>query len=170
MQPAFRHCPACAATPAWPEPHRLHCPACGFTFYLNAAAAVVGLVHDAQGRLLFAERGRDPGRGLLDLPGGFIDYDETAEDGLARELEEELGVRPAQLRYRGSFPNIYPYRDVTYRTLDLFFAAALPAGRAPRAHDDVAALHWLDPAAVAPERIAFASIRRGVAAFGTPAA
>ena len=165
-QPAIHHCPGCgAAAPNWPEAKQLRCAACGFTLYLNAAAAVAALIHADDGRMLFAERGVDPGRGLLDLPGGFVEYDESAESALARELEEELGVRPATLRYLGSFPNVYPYRGIAYRTLDLFFAVTLPSGAVPQAADDVAALHWLDPHTVAPERIAFASMRAGVAAF-----
>lgn len=52
---------------------------------------VVGLIRDQQGRVLLLEhRFRTPWR--WGLPGGFINRGETFSAGLARELDEELGL------------------------------------------------------------------------------
>ena len=68
-----------------------------------------------------------PAAGTLDVPGGFVDPGETLEAAVARELEEELGLRiePQALRYLFTLPNLYPYADVTYATSDTFFRVDL---------------------------------------------
>ena len=53
---------------------------------------VVGLVYDAEGRILVLEhRFRTPFR--WGLPGGFIEHDESMPSGLEREIAEEIGLR-----------------------------------------------------------------------------
>ena len=39
---------------------------------------------------------------------------------------EEIGAKPAELKYLCSFPNTYEYKNITYKTCDLFFEAILP--------------------------------------------
>ena len=48
-------------------------------------------------RLLLVHEDAGPGRTLIDLPGGRIEPDESIEQGLRREIREELGVEIAQL-------------------------------------------------------------------------
>ncbi|GAE84850.1 Nudix hydrolase family protein [Bacteroides reticulotermitis JCM 10512] len=40
---------------------------------------------------MVCRRGKNPAKGTLDLPGGFIDIAETGEEGVAREVLEETG-------------------------------------------------------------------------------
>jgi len=109
----------------------------------------------------------DPGKGLLDFPGGFVDPGESVETAVLRELHEELGLSLTQdgLRYLFSFANTYLYKQISYDTCDLFFQAELPPGLNPVAADEVADLAWLDPAAVDPQRLAFASARLTLAEY-----
>jgi len=44
------------------------------------------------GRLLFVRRASRHGRGNWQLPGGFIESDETIEQAVVREIQEEAGV------------------------------------------------------------------------------
>jgi len=48
------------------------------------------VVHD--GRLLMVRRASRRGRGNWQLPGGFIEPNETIEEGVVREVHEEAGV------------------------------------------------------------------------------
>lgn len=51
------------------------------------------VVHD--GRLLLVRRASRRGRGNWQVPGGFIEPDETIEQAVIREVEEEAGVTAA---------------------------------------------------------------------------
>lgn len=44
-------------------------------------------------KVLMIRRKHNPGRGLLALPGGFLDQVETIEDGAIRELKEETTIK-----------------------------------------------------------------------------
>lgn len=81
-------CTACgsAVAPSWPR----RC-ACGHTAYRNPVPVAV-LLLPVDGGLLVIRRDIDPGRGLLALPGGFIDHGETWQQAAARECAEEAGV------------------------------------------------------------------------------
>ena len=58
--------------------------------HFNVAA---GILCDAEGRILIAERlGGGPFHGLWEFPGGKIGADETSVQALSRELAEELGI------------------------------------------------------------------------------
>lgn len=55
-----------------------------------------GILQQDDGRVLIAERlGDGPFHGMWEFPGGKIDDGETAGEAVARELEEELGIRCA---------------------------------------------------------------------------
>ena len=49
-------------------------------------------IRDADGRILLIQRLREPEAGAWGLPGGKIDFGESAEDTARREIAEELGV------------------------------------------------------------------------------
>jgi len=53
---------------------------------------VGAFIRDAAGRLLLVQRRREPEAGHWGLPGGKVDFGETVEAAVLRELEEELGV------------------------------------------------------------------------------
>ncbi len=98
------------------------CNDCDFTLYHNIAGAVAVIIR-YQDEILFTRRNKNPQRGKLDLAGGFIDPNETAEQACQREIEEELGwvLDTSKLRYVKSLPNIYNYNNITYHIIDLFY-------------------------------------------------
>jgi ADP-ribose pyrophosphatase YjhB (NUDIX family) len=109
--------------------------------------------------MLFIVRGKDPGKGRLAPPGGFIDLGETAEAAVHREVREEVGIELGQLKFLCSQPNQYLYGGVQYPVLDLFFTADAVSDAAPKALDDVTEVRWMHPAEVAPEALAFVSMQ-----------
>lgn len=162
MNPPFEHCPSCRADEIrFEQQKQLRCLACGFVYFHNVATAVGAVIRCGE-HILFAVRSRDPGEGLLDLPGGFSDPGESLEQALGRELMEELGLAIDGARYLCSFPNTYPYRGVTYRTTDVLFEVWLPARPALQPADDVAAIRWLKLQDVVLDEIAFESIRNAI--------
>ena len=179
----FRFCPSCASDRiAFDDGRVFRCPACGFTYYHNTAAATgcVISVPDEQGpgrRILFLIRGKEPSKGKLDLPGGFVDPGEGALEGLHRELREELGWTPpvppgipltAVYSLFASFPNRYPYKGIPYNTCDLYFTleapSLSPADLVP-APGEIAGIRFLAPGEIDFDQIAFESTRNAVRAY-----
>lgn len=118
----FRFCPKCSSSRFEISGQRsMKCPDCGFQFFINSVAAVAALVADKNGNLLLTTRGVEPHYGKLDLPGGFIDPGETAEEAVARELYEELGLKIKKVEYAGSSTNEYVYAGFSVFTLDMAF-------------------------------------------------
>jgi len=158
----LRYCPKCGAAALRAVGQKLlRCGACGFELYLNPAAAVAGIVRDEQGRILVLVRGEDPGRGQWDLPGGFVDPGDTAEEALRREVREEIGLEVQVLRYLCSYPNLYDYMGVRYRTLDLGYVCAVAeAAEAKPREGEIEAILRLRPEEIDLRRFAFGSVAR----------
>ena len=163
----FRFCPRCgAARPA--DNHNqspLRCGECNLSFFFNPTVAAAAFVQDSTGRILLIRRAHDPSAGKLGVPGGFIDFGESAEDGLRREVREEVGIEIDRLRFLVSFPNTYFYRDVTYPVVDLYFTASAVNPEAAQALDAVAGIEWRLPHEVPEDEMAFASMRIAVRAL-----
>ena len=85
------------------------CSSCGFVFYINAAAAVATFIRNEAGELLVCRRAKEPAKGTLDLAGGFVDENETAEEAVSREIAEELQAKITHAEYLFSLPNSYEY-------------------------------------------------------------
>jgi NAD+ diphosphatase len=137
------------------------CEQCQFTFYQNTAAAVMVAIC-YQDELLVATRARNPGIGRWDLPGGFVDQDESLEDAVVRELYEELDITVTGAKYIFSNSNTYFYKEVEYKTCDAFFVVKLDAKPLVQAQDDVAAVEWVKLADVDIKRFAFESTKKSV--------
>ena len=160
--PAIRCCPRCGGySLSWPTTKHFQCESCGFVLYLNIASAVA-VIMECRGEVLFGVRKHDPGSGMLDLPGGFVDPGETAEEAVRREVMEELGIAVPEMRYLFSLPNRYPYRGMVYDTLDLIFLASFDKRPQVKAGDDLEDVIWVKGDSIEYERIAFGSLREGV--------
>ena len=94
---------------------------------------------------------------------GFIDFGESAEEGLRREVREEVGLEITDVRFLVSVPNLYHYREVTYPVVDLCFAAQAVAPESAKSLDGVAGVEWLFPNDVPDAELAFESIRVSIA-------
>ncbi|MEO1067202.1 MAG: NUDIX hydrolase [Pseudomonadota bacterium] len=64
------------------------CATCGFVNYVNPKI-VVGSVVRHQGKILLCRRAIEPRKGFWTLPAGYMELNETPEDGAKREALEE---------------------------------------------------------------------------------
>ncbi len=117
--------------------------------------AAVALIERA-GRVLLTRRGRPPYAGTWDLPGGFLERDETPETGLRRELHEELGVRVRRTRFLGFATDRYGPRGFPVLTL----VYRVSATGTIRPADDVTEARWFARDRLPLGRIGFPSMRR----------
>lgn len=163
MNPTYRYCPRCA-TPLEPyegHPYRRRCPACEWIYWGNAkptACALVERAGPAGPEVLLVRRAIEPALGKWDIPGGFIDLHEGAEEAMCRELLEETGLVVEAQGILGIWPDEYPYGDELQRTLNIVYRATAPVGATPYAADDASEVAWFAASALPPaDELAFAS-------------
>jgi bifunctional NMN adenylyltransferase/nudix hydrolase len=60
-------------------------------------------------RVLLIQRGRAPGKGLMAVPGGFIEPRETAWQSALRELSEETGLRLLDSDIQAAFKAVHVF-------------------------------------------------------------
>ena len=164
----FHYCPKCGS-PDFEINNALsrHCSSCGFTYYQNPRASTAAFILNGKGELLVARRGKEPAMGTLDLPGGFVDNNENAEQGMVREIFEETGltIDSADVTYLYSIPNVYRYSGMDIHTLDLFFLCHVEDDVVVKAADDAAACFWVPLREVYIERFGLRSVRQAVHTF-----
>ncbi len=150
----LKFCPRCGSAnfPATSS-RSFKCGNCSFNYFVNPSAAVAVLLFNEKGELLLTRRAIEPHFGKLDLPGGFIDPGETAEQAAVREIQEELGIEVYSLKYFGSFPNEYVFSGYCVFTLDLAFFAKTESFHKMTAMDDVASFNFYKLQDITPEEM-----------------
>ena len=86
-----RHCSHCGVAFAAGTAYPRTCAACKNITYKNPIPVAVLLLPVDDG-LLGIKRGIEPKKGMIALPGGFVDHAETWQEGAARELFEETNI------------------------------------------------------------------------------
>ncbi|MEV0688765.1 NUDIX domain-containing protein [Streptomyces sp. NPDC050388] len=107
------------------------------------SVSVAGVVVREDGRLLAIRRADN---GTWELPGGVLELSESPEDGVAREVWEETGIRVEVDELTGV------YKNTTRGVVALVFRCK-PSGGTERTSAESTAVDWLTPEEVA-ERMA----------------
>ena len=108
---------------------------------------MAGVLQDDQGRVLVTRRPHHVHQGgLWEFPGGKLEPDETPEQGLARELDEELGIRVADSRPLIRVHHHYGDRHILLDVRRIAAYSGRPSGREGQPLD------WLHPEAMDPAR------------------
>ncbi len=93
---------------------------------MHVAAAVI---RRADGAVLIAKRGEEQHQGgLWEFPGGKLEAGESVEQALARELNEELGIRPTAQRPLIQVRHDYPDKQVLLDVWEVSAFAGQPHG------------------------------------------
>ncbi|MCD7899515.1 MAG: NUDIX domain-containing protein [Bacteroides sp.] len=162
----FKFCPRCGSTNFILSNEKAKkCLECGFVYYFNSSSATVAFIFNENNEMLVCRRAKDPAKGTLDLPGGFVDMFETAEEGVAREVLEETGLQVKKAIYQFSLPNLYVYSGFEVHTLDMFFLCQVENTSHFEAHDDVIESFFIPLDKIDPAQFGLASVRKGLQIF-----
>lgn len=162
----FKFCPRCGSSRFISASEKeMNCATCGFRYFVNPAAAVAALIIDTNNRLLLTRRRNAPAAGMLDLPGGFVDKFETAEDAIVREIKEELDLHIDVIRFFGSFPNEYLFEGIVYFTLDIVFECSVSNFAPLFPSDDVSSCEFIAPDKINLNEIGLDSVKNIILAY-----
>ena len=162
----FIYCPECGSNSFVINNEKSkRCESCGFVYYFNPSAATVALIFNKENELLVCRRAKDPAKGTLNLPGGFLDSYETAEEGVAREVLEETGLVVDEVIYQFSLPNLYMFSGFEVHTLDLFFVCKVSNTDCIMAQDDAQEAFFLPLQQIDPKDFGLGSIRKALTQF-----
>jgi 8-oxo-dGTP diphosphatase len=119
-----------------------------------ATDMVLFKVKQSEVHVLMIERGEDPHKGRLALPGGFLRQDEDLDTCVLRELAEETGVTDVRPHHFANFSA--PGRDVRWVVSAAYFAL-LPHDAEPviQHGSDAAAAGWYSLNEVRARKLAF---------------
>lgn len=166
----FKYCPRCGSS-RWTVNNvkSKHCPDCGFTYYANPSSATAAFIVrdgvDGEHELLVVRRAKEPAKGTLDLPGGFVDMDEDDQQAILREIREETGLEMRSCRFLFTIPNVYHYSGMDIHTLDMFYFCQPQQGAEPVANDDADDCQWVKLSNLNPADFGLTSIRQAVERF-----
>lgn len=112
----------------------------------------VDVILQRQSRILMVRRKKDPFKGQLALPGGFVNEGETAEAAVKREAMEETSLEVEPIEILGVYSD--PKRDPRKHILTVVFVGIIVGG-SDRAGDDAESIEWVDLADIEKQQIAF---------------
>ena len=167
----FAFCPVCGSKHFVVNNFKSkRCQDCGFTYYANPCSATAAFIVNDNDEMLVVRRAKEPAKGTLDLPGGFVDMYETVEEGMRREIKEETGLDVQDIRYLFSSPNVYEYSGLGVHTLDMDFLVYVHGDpdvlkTTIRAADDAAEALWIPISDINPDEFGLTSIRNAVIRF-----
>ena len=137
----------------------------GHVLFANASPAIGVALFTAQDEVVILERAIEPGKGRLDVPGGFCDGAEPIEKAIARELEEEIGVAAADYsepEFILSDIDAYAFRGEVLPVLCLMFKARIKGEVLMTAADDAASVSRVRLADLDIEKVYFPAVRKAL--------
>lgn len=90
-------------------------------------------------KVLLIQRGNEPYKGCWAFPGGFLNMDETADEGALRELKEETGLESTHITQFHTFTD--PNRDPRERNISIAYYALVRLQEV-KGDDDAAEAKW----------------------------
>lgn len=100
-----------------------------------------------EGKILLVKRGHAPYEGMWATPGGFVEYGETTEHAVVREVKEETGLETTLEVLVGVYSD--PKRDPRKHVISIAYLLKDPIGE-PKGGDDAKEAKWWDLDALPP--------------------
>lgn len=111
---------------------------------------IVGCIATFDGKILLARRGIEPRKGFWNLPCGFLEFDETIEDGAKREVLEETGLE-VEIEHLKVVYSVIPSQQVY-----LIFKALLHSNRYVLTNESIE-IELFEPSHIPWDELAFSS-------------
>ena len=108
--------------------------------YRNPTPTVDAVLQQGS-KVLMVRRKKDPFKGRLALPGGFINEGETAEDAVRREVREETSLEVEPIDILGVYSD--PKRDPRKHVMSVTFVCITLSG-GEKAGDDAESVEWVE--------------------------
>ena len=158
----IKYCPRCGCEKfkTSNQGRSFTCEECDFEYYFNSSAAVACLIFNNEGKLLLTRRAIEPAKGMLDLPGGFVEPMERIEEAIVREIREELGVGILKADFMVSFPNEYIFSGFSVFTIDMAFICSIDDLSAIVPADDAASVEFIFPRDIDHDQLCFNSMSK----------
>ncbi len=115
--------------------HGEKCDHCGLRYVRDVAADAIAV---ADGKIALIKRSKEPSKGMWALPGGMLDWDESAEEAVVREFEEETSLKGKLGRFVGVYSD--PNRD-SFQRVAVVYEVVVVGGKL-NASDDAADAKW----------------------------
>lgn len=131
------------------------CPNCGKHYYFNSRPTVTVILRDSKSRILLTKRLHEPFKDWWDLPGGFVEEDESLEQAAEREIKEETNLVVSDLKYLGSVPEDYLFREEIIPVVAAIFLGSVNDTSKLKVNDDVSDYKFVSEQDIDPEKIAF---------------
>jgi ADP-ribose pyrophosphatase YjhB (NUDIX family) len=96
-----------------------------------------------EGKVLLLKRAKSPGHGFWSLPGGRVEFGESLHTALAREVDEEAGLKIDIVALAG-WREVLPVAVGGGHYLIMSFAARWVANE-PRLNDEHDDFKWVEP-------------------------
>ena len=156
-------CPACAGAleivvPEGDDHLRKVCSSCERVFYENPRI-IVGTIPMWEGKVLLCKRAIEPRRGYWTLPAGFMENDETAEQGAARETWEEARAKVRIERLHTMFSLSHVHQ------VYLLFLASIEEGQFEAGPESLEC-KLMDPVDIPWEELAFRAVEFALRRIG----
>jgi 8-oxo-dGTP diphosphatase len=112
----------------------------------------VDIILQRDSKILMVRRKKDPFKGHLALPGGFINEGETAEEAARREAIEETSLEVEPIEILGVYSD--PKRDPRKHIMSTVFVGIIVGG-SDKAGDDAESIEWVELGNIEKQEIAF---------------
>ena len=155
----FMYCPQCGNEFSKMEENLLVCRKCNLHYYVNPKACNAVVLENDKKEILFVKRKYEPQKGFWDLPGGFVDVNETLEASVHREMLEELTLDLETFHYIGSMADTYEFKGIHYHTVCALFLGKIPDNATITPSDDAEECVFFPISDIPFDKIAFEGIK-----------
>jgi 8-oxo-dGTP diphosphatase len=118
-------------------------------FRFTAVDAII----EKNGKVLLVKRNFPPFRGKYAIPGGIVEYGETVEAAVVREVREETGLEVEVQEILGVYSD--PKRDPTRRLIAVAFIVKIIGGRLKQKSLEIQDVRWFNLKEISRKKLAF---------------